>query len=291
MNDFNVVPIVVRMLLRDRNQDTISRIVFIDIFSQHTWLCRIDDASWPTPMPTSQLLEALDPAKGSLTVELEDPWARVGIFVEMESEEDGKKTEQTASDKHHAANWSLIEPLVTGDNERRILSKRDRGKLIADRLEEVESSYQTISTLLKQFWKRGMTSEALRTSYANCGAAGKRRTLTVSKTGSPRIIAPGRGINATEEVRRKLRIAADFYLTRKKPKPTLTDAYDYMTKLFFSKKITNAKGRQEYEIEPDAKPTIRQLSGSLRLIIRIVISSGEGMVTNIGTYSSVNSSG
>jgi hypothetical protein len=241
------------MLLRDRNREAVFRVVFIDTSTQHTWLCRIDDNSWTYPIPTRQLSEEMDPEKGIFTVEHEDPWARPSIFVE----EEGK--EESAAHKRHKHRWALIEPLVTGNNERRILFKRDRKKLIDSRLMEVKSSCQTIRALLKQFWKRGMTFEALRNDYANCGAAGKRRTLTVKKVGAPRIIMLGTGINATEKVRRQLSIAADYYLSRKKPNPTLRDALDHIIRLYFSARTTDEKGRVVYAVEPDAKPTLRQL--------------------------------
>lgn len=251
----DVVPIVERMLIRDNTLNAVFRVVAVDNFAQQVWLCRLDDNSWPRPIETHRLREELDSENGNLAMELEDPWAHPGGFVESK---EGEK--ESAADKRHNHNWDLIEPLITDDNKRSLLYKRERKKLIDKRLEEVKSTYQTISGLLKQFWKRGMTFEALRTDYAKCGAAGKSRLLTTKKVGAPRTITPGTGINATEETRRILRVAADFYLSRRKPKPTLRDALDYVARIYFSRPIKDEKGKlMSIEVEPDRKPTLRQL--------------------------------
>ena len=46
------------------------RIVFIDTPSQHVWLCRIDDDSWPILMEMYRVMEELDPEKVVLQLSL-----------------------------------------------------------------------------------------------------------------------------------------------------------------------------------------------------------------------------
>ena len=247
--------LVERMLLRDRHQkDVCYRIVSIDDSSQHIWLCRIDDSSWPKPMEKYRVMEELDPEKGSLSVELQDTWARPGILGEPKEGD-----EEPAAEKRHKHNWSLIDPLVTGNNGRLLLIKRERQKLVEQRLKEVNSSRQTITALIKQFWKHGMTFEALRTDYSNCGGKGER-ILTINKVGAPRSIASGIGINATKDIRKKLRLGADFYLSPRKPKPTLKAAYDHVCDLYFSDHIKDEQGHLiAVKVDSNAKPTQRQL--------------------------------
>lgn len=240
---------VERMLVRDREQDALLRIVFVDPATRHTWLCRVDDDSWPYPMPSHRLREEFDPENGRFAVEPDDPWARPGVCVDEES----------AAVERHKRRYALIEPLIGNDNERQLLYKRDRKALIEKRLEEVESTRQTICALLKLYWKRGMTFEALRTDYANCGSPGERRDLAgKKKVGAPRTITPGVGINADKEIKRMLRVGADFYFSRKRP--ALKEALDHIVRIYFSKRIKDENKRVvAFEVEPDAKPTLRQL--------------------------------
>lgn len=241
---------VERMLVRDREQDALLRVVFVDPAMRHTWLCRVDDDSWPYPMPSHRLQEELDPENGRFVVEPNDPWARPGVRVEEES----------AAVERHERRYALIEPLIGNDNERQLLRKRSRKALIEKRLKEAKSTRQTICALLKLYWKRGMTFEALRTDYANCGSPGKRRDLAgKKKIGAPRTVTPGVGINAAaEEIRRMMRVGADFYLSRKRP--TLKEALDHVIRLYFSKRVKDENKRVvAFQVEPDAKPTVRQL--------------------------------
>ena len=104
-----------------------------------------------------------------------------------------------------------------------------------------------------------MTFEALRTDYEKCGSPGKRRDLAgKKKVGAPRTITPGVGINVDDEIRRMLRVGADFYLSRKRP--ALKEALDHIVRIYFSKRIKDQNKRVvAFEVEPDAKPTLRQL--------------------------------
>jgi len=248
MNTTDSPPIVERMLFRDRNENIVLRVVGIDDKAQQIWLCRIDDDSWPYPMPKWQLLEDLHPEKGRFEIDHNDPWAQPGI---------ASKT-GTAAEDRKKKRFSIIQPLISDGNERLMFFKSTRRALIAKVRKEAGCSRQTITALYLQYLKRGMTSEALRTDYAHCGAPGKKRNPTGKKVGMTRTITPGKGVNVDEKMRKILRIAADFYFSRKKP--TLQEALDYIVRLYFSKRIKDENGRVvAFEVEPDAKPTVRQL--------------------------------
>lgn len=243
------IPLVERMLLRDLLQDSVLRIVFIDNAAKTIWLCRIDDDSWPQPKPIHQVLEGLTPEKKHFIVEYEDPWLHLVISNKQGS----------AADERQEARYALIGPLITGNNERFVLIKRHRKELIRKRLTEVTSTRQHITALLKLYWKRGMTIEALRTDYSNCGGPGKRHNPSGhKKVGAPRVITPGKGLSVNENIRRMLRLGADYYLSRKKP--SLKQALDYVISIFFAKKIKDENGRTiSIQVEPEAMPTVRQL--------------------------------
>ncbi|RII26752.1 MAG: hypothetical protein CXR31_10115 [Geobacter sp.] len=243
MNDV-LLPIK-RMLIRDKEQDFLLRIVFIDHLSELTWLCRIDDNSWPYSVPSHQLREDMDPASGRYTIEHNDPWMQPTINPEKE----------TASEKHKRQNYTLIEPLISGENGRLILSRRNRKSLIDVRLTEVNTTRQTLVELLLRYWKRGMTYEALRPDYMYCGARGKQRDPKGKKLGAPRIISPGTGINVDENIRKIFRIGADFYNSRKKP--TMREAYDYIIGKFYYTKINDNAGEIIGTVKVE-KPTERQ---------------------------------
>ncbi|MGO9952487.1 MAG: hypothetical protein ACLPN1_09790 [Dissulfurispiraceae bacterium] len=251
MEQYHQDVIVQRMLIRDRTQDVLMRIVDVDNFMGVIWLCNVDDDSWPRPMEMSRLIEELDPKTGQFQIEPDDQWAYPRVIA-------SKGTER-AADRLQEERYDLIEPLITGDNVRLILNRRDRKKLIDQRLKEVNSSRQTIAAVLKLWCKRGMTLQAVRPDYAKCGAPGKTRNPTGDKkTGRPRTIATGTGISINDKLRKLLKVAANFWLRLKKP--TFEEAIDRICRLHFSKAIKDQNGRIiDFDVEPDKKPTARQL--------------------------------
>lgn len=243
----NVV-LVRRMLLKDKN-GILWRIVGINNSLNVVWICRTDDDSWPIPISTPRLIEDLDPDKGQFVIELDDPDARPRIIA--------TGAQEKATDRRQRERYDLLEPLLSDDNADLILSKRECKKLVAERLKQVKSTRQTMYFLLKLWWKRGMTYEALRPDYANCGLPSDLRHPT-TKLGRPRTISPGTGIIVNDDVRKILRIAADYWLTRKRP--TLQDAIDHICRLKYSIPVKDQNGRViGFEVEEDKKPTARQL--------------------------------
>jgi hypothetical protein len=63
--------------------------------------------------------------------------------------------------------------------------------------------------VLRLFWQRGQSKEALVTAMWRCGAPGELRIPAVGapKTGRPRTVQPGVGVAATEDHRRNMRLA------------------------------------------------------------------------------------
>jgi len=246
MDVLHTTIIAIGMLISDRTQGFVYRIIYAD--NVHTWICRIDDDSWPIPVLKSYLLEELGTDSGMYKIEFDEKLNRSSI-------------QQYDYDSKLWKRYQIIKPLIDINCYPKILIKGSRAKLISDRLNKLYGgTRQHIVKLLKLFWKRGMTPSALETDYKNCGGKGKKRMpdeISV-KTGAPRTISRGKGVNSTAAVQKILQIAADYYLTQKKR--SLEKAIDYITDLFYSKHKAESNNLLfNIEVEPDAKPTVRQL--------------------------------
>jgi hypothetical protein len=187
--------------------------------------------------------------RGELVVELNDKWSEARVCLH--------ETNSKAA-KRHEKRYNLIKPLVRGENEVEIFIPRIRGERIEKRATDCVTTRQTISALLKLYWKRGMTFNALRTDLHKCGNGGKRRNpLGGKKVGRPRWIKSGVGLNVNDEVRKKFKSGVDYYLSRKKP--SIQDAHDKIIGLYFSSRVEAANGKTEVVLFPDnERPTRRQ---------------------------------
>lgn len=243
----NIV-IVKRMIIKDLEQNSLLRVIFIDTISFSIWVCRIDDNSWPYPIRSEFLQSEIERENGVFSVNQDDPYR---ILISLNGSE-------TNSDRKHKERLKLIYPLVSGENERLILFTKQRNSLIRNTVETENVSRQTIINLLKQFWKRGMTYSSLRPDYSNCGGRGKPRNLTGKKVGARRTIATGTGINANNEVKKVLKVGADYYFSKKGA--SLISAHDHAIRLFYAKSIYCENGvLKEKTIDPEKVPTVRQL--------------------------------
>lgn len=253
MNNDNLL--VVRMLLLDKvlsneKKKILLRVVSIDHFSSTVCLCRIDDHSWPFRISRSDLDAQMDPEHGRYTIEPHDPYGSFKV---------GELNAKTAA--LHERRYELIKPLISGENESLMLSKSSRKTLIRLRMKEMNCSYDTIVDLIRLYWKRGMTYQALRPDYHKCGRIkdpDKVRSVK-NKLGAPRKYKTGKGINIVGDyVTKAIKQGAELWSRNKKF--SLKDAYDWMVRLFFSKAIKDDHGRiTDYEIDEDNKPTLRQL--------------------------------
>ncbi len=130
-------------------------------------------------------------------------------------------------------------------------------------MNEVNSSYDTIVDMLRRYWKRGMTYQALRPDYHKCGTIKDpdrvRRVREDVKLGAPRKDKTRTGVNIVGDyITKAIKQGAEFWLRKKKF--TLKDAYDRMVRIFFSKAIKDDKGKIiDYQIDNDKKPSLRQL--------------------------------
>lgn len=252
MNTVNhPIPLATRLLLREVKTGRVYRIVTPEGASHYTMLCDINDDSWPFPEPTETVRQRLHPdapEDTKLVVELKDPWSsterkpRVGY--------DKAKLE---------ADWTLIGPLISGETACRVMHPEFRNKILEHHAAAHGTSRQRLSRLLRRYWKRGLTQEALIDDMDRCGGAGKPKTFAGQKNGRrPKNRWPGAPL--WESTKKWLNIAADWYLADPK-KRTLQLALDQIAKFFgSSREVLDPQGRPiTVEIDRTAQPTIRQL--------------------------------
>ena len=235
------------MLIRHSGIDLVERIVFIDDDYGYCWLINVDlkDKSWPHYIRKTEIAEKIECKE--IFIDLDDIW--LPNNSEYSNNEDGKKRQDLR--------YQLIENLVCGENERYLFFKKQRKELIEKQVLEIGSTRQTISNILRLFWKRGMTLEAVQTLHENCGGQGNRHNSNILKMGRPRTISPGIGCNVTEEIRKKFKVGVDHYLFN--DKASLKDAFEKLIRLYFSKKIVDENNRiSTILVAEDEQPTFRQ---------------------------------
>jgi transposase InsO family protein len=106
-------------------------------------------------------------------------------------------------------NYELIKPIVS---EPRFYVPKVRSAMINRIVLEQRSTKKTLYFLLRRYWQRGQTPNALIRDYKNSGGKGKVRVAKNTKLGRPRLHAPGTGIAVNEAVEKLFRIAIDRYL-------------------------------------------------------------------------------
>lgn len=114
-------------------------------------------------------------------------------------------------------NWALIQPLVC--DRPAIFLAKSRGRAIADLIARRGSNKHTLYRLLRRYWQRGQTLNALLPDYAGCGGRGKDR--------GPR------GDDAIPELQSMIRAVISRSYA-KNQKMTLRDAYGKLLGTYFS---------------------------------------------------------
>jgi transposase InsO family protein len=110
-------------------------------------------------------------------------------------------------------NYELIKPIVS---EPRFYVSKVRSAIINQIVLERRSTKKTLYFLLRRYWQRGQTPNALIRDYKNSGGKGKVRIAKNKKLGRPRLHTPGTGAVVNETVEKLFRIAIDRYLLTEK---------------------------------------------------------------------------
>ena len=180
------------------------------------WIGVDDPKAFPSIVLVRELLKGFD--DGTLS-RADDPFAELAFSTP----EQGSMA-QVKRDK----NYDLIKDIV---NDPSYYDPKVRGALIAEAVEKKHTSLPHLYKMIRRYWQRGQSPNALLPDYKNSGGKGKKRKATTKKLGRPRKYMPGVGALVDEQTERLFRIAINTYLLKDK-ESSFSFAYDRFVDLY-----------------------------------------------------------
>jgi transposase InsO family protein len=171
--------------------------ILAELPEEFVWISIEDKSALPSIVPKSDLTNAIEREVLTRAV---DPFQALSFQV-LDDDSSAKATR----DK----NYELIKPIVS---EPRFYVSKVRSSIINQIVLEQRSTKKTLYFLLRRYWQRGQTPNALIRDYKNSGGKGKVRIAKNKKLGRPRLHTPGKGNAVNEAVEKLFRIAIDRYL-------------------------------------------------------------------------------
>lgn len=141
------------------NDDHRERVLWLSPEGSGAWLIDIDGKAASPVFRTTRDIDGL--REEGLLAPVPDPWTSLREAL----------TETQARRRDKA--WTVIEHLTR--QQPLIFDATARAALIADRTIDTDLSRFTLYRLLRRWWQRGMTRNALLPDFANSGAHGQRR--------------------------------------------------------------------------------------------------------------------
>jgi putative transposase len=235
----NKIPIVERVLYSDSEF-----IVTINIFTK---------SGLPVIRRFDELLGSF--LNRDFRILKDDPYSSF-LIPEDSISEKSKKYRDTA--------WKIIQEIISLPGLK-AFDSNIRGKIISRISAETGIKKKVVYSYLKNFWKRGMTKNALLPNFKNCGGKGKTREgndKNETKLGKPSALSVSRGerrgIRITFEIKAYFRRGLkEFY--ENVPKSSLRLAYQKTLEKFFKSKY-QFKGDVPVPVLPDSSelPTFEQ---------------------------------
>lgn len=179
-------------------QDTFYRVLLIQK-GHAVWISIEDQKALPELVELSQLESLIIQEKLS---RVDDPFKYI---LDLLPERDSKEAD--IRDR----NYQLIKPLVEDPN---FFIKKVRSQHITEILDEGKVSKPYLYKLIRRYWQRGQTPNALLPDYKNSGGKGKKRVAKDKKLGRPRIIMEGQGALIDEPTEKLFRIIIDRYVLK-----------------------------------------------------------------------------
>lgn len=127
-------------------------------------------------------------------------------------------------------NYALISPIILDPDH---YEANVRGPLINDVLAQNKTTKQTLYRLLRNYWQRGQTPNALLPVRTNKRKDGKERQIK-KKLGRPRIYSDGKGMIITDEIARLFNLVINRHLLNQS-KHTIGYAYRKFQSIYRSK--------------------------------------------------------
>lgn len=205
----------------------------LKILSEHiVWIDINDVKALPEIISKTELFHAIESFE---VFRIEDPFQDIAL---IQPEKD------SISQLKRDENYNLIKDIV---NNEQFYIPSARSSLINEIINSKKSTKQTIYRLLRQYWQRGQTPNALIPNYQNSGAKGSKKVAS-QKLGRKRLYKEGTGAIITQEIERLFHLTISKYLLSNK-KHTLKYANREFQKIY----------RTLYPDIPETEyPTLRQ---------------------------------
>ncbi len=171
--------------------------ILAELPEELVWIAIEDKSALPSLVSKAELKSAIE---REVLTRAADPFQALSFQV-LDDDSPAKATRDN--------NYELIKPIVS---EPRFYVSKVRSVIINQIVLEQRSTKKTLYFLLRRYWQRGQTPNALIRDYKNSGGKGKVRVAKNAKLGRPRLHAPGIGTAVNEVVEKLFRIAIDRYL-------------------------------------------------------------------------------
>ena len=179
---------------------TLYRILAI-LSSDTVWIALNDDAAFPSLVANSELITAVE---CEVLTRSTDPYENLAFLLP----EEGTK----ARDKRER-NYELIKPLIY---DPLFFEPKVRSSIINQIIKDTGTTKQTLYRLIRRYWQRGQTPNALIPDFMNSGAKGEKRAAQEQKLGRPRKYTLGVGAIVDEHIEKLFRRVIDKYLLSEK---------------------------------------------------------------------------
>jgi putative transposase len=216
----------------ESGEGRIDRVLWIDLSAGQVVTIDIrNEKAWPVRRQTAELVSAIE--RDELRVLTVDPY---GCLAQAEDQIKAKHRE------HRDKSWAIIAPLIESGDPR-MFTYRTRNSPTHARAGEHGKRKGAVYDLLRRYWQRGQTRNALLPLFFNCGwrneidKKGRKKVrrrrdgeVAQKKVGRrTRIRSEGEsiGINVDERVLEKMRRAIRHHYNKRDGKP-LTRAYELM---------------------------------------------------------------
>ncbi|HGY4246763.1 TPA: transposase [Citrobacter freundii] len=199
-----------------RFDGVLHRILSVDNGSV-VWIQIEQEKGVPQTLPELMLAQYLEEGRLSRA---EDPFADIDLKEPVFGSVEFLKREEI---------YQRILPII---NSPARFDSRGRGVLIEQIASKHQASKPNIYKILRRYWQRGQTPNALIPDYKNSGAPGERRSATgTAKIGRAREYGKGEGTKVTPEIERLFRLTIEKHLLNQKGTKT-TVAYRRFVDLF-----------------------------------------------------------
>ena len=237
-------PYLVNQLLEWTDEGRVERVLWVHPAAEGLYSIDISSANALPIFRNAEFMEATEAAGGVLQVST-DPWFRV-------------VDESSLPEKHRNVRdraWATIRPLVL--DQPAIFNADHRGKAIKLAIVELNANKPTLYRLLRRYWQRGLTPNALLPDYDKCGGGGREKATSGTKRGRPRLYGDSAGINVDEQTRGLFRRVATRYFAENS-NLDFSGAYHALVRWHYSSSELDEHTGRQMIVPVEDRPTLAQ---------------------------------